>query len=231
MPPLQTMIDTWNTAGYITSSRYRRAVCEYLYANGPSLPSEIAGETDMAQPHVSRALSELRDRDAVELLVPESQQKGRLYGLTDEGLSALDRLQRNRRTLKVTIVDRDEFPYPNLLEHLLDRHESAVRAVVAFENSSAWVYVASEEIERDYDRSGVEEVVSSLWSDRIDRNEGPAEFPTGGSEFSVEGFEHLTSVRLFLGAGHQLSVLLDPEYDVPIRSFVDECREQLPATV
>jgi len=42
---------------------------------------------------VSDALEQLRDEGLVELLVPESRSKGRLYGLTDRGIEAVQFMQ------------------------------------------------------------------------------------------------------------------------------------------
>jgi len=74
----------WDAVGHVRGSRYRMAVVEAL-AERPQTPSEIANGDDMNTHHVSRALSQLGDEELVELLVDESVQKGRIYGLTDAG--------------------------------------------------------------------------------------------------------------------------------------------------
>lgn len=76
--------DEWNDIGFVISSNYRVTVLRRL-DEGPATPSQIAGEWDVAITHVSRALNELRDRDLVELLVPENRRKGRVYGITEKG--------------------------------------------------------------------------------------------------------------------------------------------------
>lgn len=68
----------------IQSSTYRQRVMQALRERART-PTELAEECDLSIAHVSRALSELRDRDLVELLVPEEQRKGRIYGVTDGG--------------------------------------------------------------------------------------------------------------------------------------------------
>lgn len=87
------MPDHWDDIGYVISSRYRTRILVRL-ATGPATPSRIAEEEAMAVPHVSRALGELRERALVELLVPEDRQKGRLYGITDRGRDAFERIER-----------------------------------------------------------------------------------------------------------------------------------------
>jgi len=77
--------DPWDDISYVISSRYRIATLRRL-SDGPATPSLIADETDLSIAHVSRALQELRDADLVTLLVSENRRKGRVYGITDEGL-------------------------------------------------------------------------------------------------------------------------------------------------
>lgn len=78
------MNDDWSEVGYVISSTYRVKVLQRL-ADSPAPPSVIAKDTDCALSHISRALQDLRNRGLVDLLVPESRQKGRIYGITDTG--------------------------------------------------------------------------------------------------------------------------------------------------
>jgi len=80
-----TESDPWDDISYVISSRYRIATLRRL-SDGPATPSLIADETELSIAHVSRALQELRDADLVTLLVSEQRRKGRVYGITDEGL-------------------------------------------------------------------------------------------------------------------------------------------------
>lgn len=74
----------WEVIGYVISSRYRVEVLQRL-SDSPAPPSTIAEDTGCAISHVSRALQDLRDQGLVDLLVPESRKKGRIYGITDAG--------------------------------------------------------------------------------------------------------------------------------------------------
>lgn len=78
------MNDEWEDIGFVISSGYRIAVMRRL-ADGPATPSQMAEESDRSISHISRALHSLRDRDLVDLLVPEQRKKGRIYDLTDRG--------------------------------------------------------------------------------------------------------------------------------------------------
>ncbi|MBX0285434.1 MULTISPECIES: ArsR/SmtB family transcription factor [Haloarcula] len=84
--------DPWDDISYVISSRYRIATLRRL-SDGPATPSLIADETDLSIAHVSRALQELRDADLVTLLVSENRRKGRVYGITDEGLEVWETIE------------------------------------------------------------------------------------------------------------------------------------------
>lgn len=86
------MTDDWNDIGFVISSDYRVTVLRRL-DEGPATPSQIAGEWDVAITHVSRALKELRERDLVELLVPENRRKGRVYGITEKGENIWEQIE------------------------------------------------------------------------------------------------------------------------------------------
>jgi DNA-binding transcriptional ArsR family regulator len=86
------MSPDWDVVGYVISSDHRTMVLGRL-AEGPATPTQIASDVDLSVTHVSRALSSLRDRDLVELLVPEDRRKGRVYGITDEGSEAWETIK------------------------------------------------------------------------------------------------------------------------------------------
>lgn len=215
------MTDTWDVAGYVASSRYRIAVCEYLSEHGPGLPSEIASNTDLAQPHVSRALSELRERDVVELLVPESQQKGRLYDLTDSGRVALDRLTRGRDAVDVEVVAREDFPCDGLVEYLEECHPTVARAVATCDGDVARVHFFGEDPEE-----GRTTPIARLW-EHSGRDGELVSGTTGRHEFTVYGLENVTLLDLALDGDCHLGVSLDDDADVPVRSFVEALETHL----
>lgn len=84
------MVD-WDAIGYVISSKYRVAVLRNL-SSGPATPTTIADESGLGITHISRALRRLEERDVVELIVPEDQQKGRLYALTESGEEAWEEI-------------------------------------------------------------------------------------------------------------------------------------------
>ncbi|MFC6825607.1 winged helix-turn-helix domain-containing protein [Halopelagius fulvigenes] len=216
------MSETWDAAGYIASSRYRLAVCKLLARNGPDLPSRIAEELDLAQPHVSRALSELRERDIVELLVPESQQKGRLYGLTGDGQAALARLR--GQAVNVEFVDESRFPHANLLDYLLDAHESELRLAISHHEDRTDVYLAADAAARTHDEESISSLVASLETDGCDGVESSV---VGRTTFVVRGLEGATLVQLPTDCDEDVFLSLERGADVSVESFVENCQAHL----
>jgi len=88
----QQMAEDWDEIGFVISSQYRIAVLKRL-SDGPATPSRIAEDSGIGITHVSRALGRLRERQLVELLVPEERKKGRVYGVTDRGEELWDQIQ------------------------------------------------------------------------------------------------------------------------------------------
>lgn len=86
------MTADWDVIGYVISSEHRTLVLQRL-AEGPATPTRIAESVDLSVTHVSRALQSLRDRGLVELLVPETRRKGRVYGITSEGRDAWNKIE------------------------------------------------------------------------------------------------------------------------------------------
>jgi DNA-binding MarR family transcriptional regulator len=225
------MTDIWDMAGYVAGSRYRREVCEFLETDGPEQPSTIAAAVDLAQPHVSRSLSELRERGVVELLVPESQQKGRLYDLTPEGREALARLRgetEGRDEIRVEFVDVEQFPHRELLQFLVDEYGESLRLVVAREGDETEVYVADDSVP-DHDEEVVAQMVAALRPGGEADPSDPATLPTGETRYVVRGFDETTLVRLPLSAEREVLLALGREADLAVDSFVSACQDRIVA--
>jgi DNA-binding HxlR family transcriptional regulator len=77
--------ERWDTISFVISSDYRLLVLDQLA--GPEIPSRITtdGDEHVLTEHVTRALSELRDRELVELHVLDDQEEYRFYRLTEGG--------------------------------------------------------------------------------------------------------------------------------------------------
>lgn len=83
----------WDELSFIVRSKHRSGVLEYLAEHGPAMPRRIADDTDRPMSNVSHELKNLRDRGVVDLLVDDSVQKGRIYGVTDDGHTVYSELK------------------------------------------------------------------------------------------------------------------------------------------
>ena len=75
---------------YVKKSSYRVKVLKSL-KNDVKIPKEIAADSGILPNHISNVLRQLKEKDIVECLNPESR-KGRLYRLSETGLDVLDKL-------------------------------------------------------------------------------------------------------------------------------------------
>jgi predicted transcriptional regulator len=82
--------DEWNDYGFVLASEYRKIIIQVL-AKKPKTPKQIADETKYNLSHVSRSIRQLEDRGLIKCLTP-NRRKGKLYGLTDDGVKVFNRL-------------------------------------------------------------------------------------------------------------------------------------------
>ena len=73
-----------NLAAYVLISTYRERALEVLMEHDAMTPKYIAVHCNIRQNHISKVLSELKDKDLVVCLNPEVR-KGRLYKITSLG--------------------------------------------------------------------------------------------------------------------------------------------------
>lgn len=76
----------------VARSDVRQTVLDAL-RDGEGTPQDVTERVDVSRQQVSRALGDLREAGAVELLVPEETAMGRVHGLTDDGRAALKRVE------------------------------------------------------------------------------------------------------------------------------------------
>ena len=75
---------------YVSKSSYRIKVLKSL-KDDVKMPKEIAEDSGILPNHISNVLRQLKEKDLVECLNPETR-KGRLYRLSDTGVDVLDKL-------------------------------------------------------------------------------------------------------------------------------------------
>ena len=74
---------------WVKRSEQRQNILRFL--DKPRTPTEISGEVDAHIAQVSHSLSEMCEKDLVEVLNPDAK-TGRLYQLTDKGEEILENI-------------------------------------------------------------------------------------------------------------------------------------------
>lgn len=82
----------WETVSYVFSSELRFKVLIEL-RKSQQTPSQLARGLSQPISHVSKALSELSDKELVECLTP-TRKKGRFYEITKDGEEVLDEISK-----------------------------------------------------------------------------------------------------------------------------------------
>lgn len=76
-----------SNAQFIAQSEARTAVVNRLL-DGPTSPQNIGSETSVGTGPAHRAVNELRKQELVEMLLPNEDPNGPVYGITAEGEKA-----------------------------------------------------------------------------------------------------------------------------------------------
>ncbi|MCK5281775.1 MAG: winged helix DNA-binding protein [Nanoarchaeota archaeon] len=82
----------WEIYSSVVRGKYRKKVVLALKVE--RIPSQIAKITKISSSHVSRALSELRDKGLVECINAKDT-SGRIYRLTKKGREIMEHLERS----------------------------------------------------------------------------------------------------------------------------------------
>jgi len=95
---LQVRDRLWSDFSFVASSGAREKIVAALgYA--PKLPRQLAVDTNLGLPHVSRSLRELTNRGLVECLTPSARSHGRRYALTKLGTNLVAYMQNSAHRL------------------------------------------------------------------------------------------------------------------------------------
>ena len=76
---------------YVEKSSYRVKVLKAM-GDDVKIPTKIAEDSGVLRSHLSNVLRELREKELVECINPNSK-KGRLYRLTEEGSEILNEIK------------------------------------------------------------------------------------------------------------------------------------------
>jgi len=120
----------WSDFSFVAASGYRERVLNAL-SRKPKFPKDVARETTLRITHVSRALREMGGRGLVECLNPEAKARGRIYGVTEAGVTLLAYFDRSSR--RFVPVSARGTPYVGFVPKI--RGSSVLRILAALRDS------------------------------------------------------------------------------------------------
>lgn len=221
------MGNSWETASYVLSSRYRQEVVSCLAVDGPATTSQIAEATGIAQPHVSRALSELQAKEVVELLVPEERKRGRIYHLTSTGQTIHQLIEQGVEQPAWEIRDPESDAERAVLDRLQAAARDTLRVVARHDQGTVEIFYIREDVQASYTDEDFERALGDLLEDAV-RQQADEHVPIAGElNYQVRAYEALTLLRMYPGE-EVLSVSFDPEFSETTRELVEECLETFP---
>ena len=83
---------------YVQISKYREKTLKSI-GDEVKIPTNIAKDSGIRTNHISKVLSELKNKEIVECINEEAR-KGRLYRLTDTGKDVLNTIENNEKKKK-----------------------------------------------------------------------------------------------------------------------------------
>lgn len=219
--------DAWDVASFVLRSQYRVRTLETLADDGPCTPSDIATARDMAQPHVSRALSELREKGAIELLVPEEQSRGRYYDLSEEGERAWSVVRDQIRSVRWRRDSPETDEQRRVVDAATERLGEDLRTVGHYDGEAVTSFYMRRDLEEEYSDDDVREGLERLAFEDAARQYERADSVGGTLRFEVKGFEEFTLVRLLRGGDGHYSVSFETDAEVSPCALVEEFQRAL----
>lgn len=201
---------------YIHSSKYRLATVEFLVLSGAATPTEIAEGTNKPRPHISRALSELQEKDAVELAVPEGRSVGRYYDLTDLGRQVWENSEESVSSVNWTIKNPTTETEREIVDVAKERFDDDLRFIVKYDTQKITLLYADPDIMSDYSD---EEFKRGLRGHTIEHAIERVNTTTQPTWAQIFHFEELTMLRINTDQSSQYSITFDAECDIKAPSL------------
>lgn len=210
--------DTENVESYILSSKYRSGVLEHLAGTVRATPKEIADSVDASRSHISRALSELQEKDVVELRVSEARTVGRYYGLTEKGEEAWPEIKRAVRNVDWTIEEPATSTMRSVVELAEDEFGDALRCVGRYDGEAVSICYIDSDVRSAYSDAEFEEALRTLIFDHtLD------EVSISGEDCwsEVLHFHDVSVLRVRVPGGSRVSMSFDENQTVSVPAFAE----------
>jgi len=207
-----------DTKSFVLRSTYRLAVLRSLARAGQLTPTSIAEQTGIRQPHVSRAISELREHDLVSLAVSENQRKGRLYELTHVGEDVWAELRSaNWRD------DIDAIPaaHRDLVAFLQDELGDQLIAAGFCDGSEINNYYMRGWEQHELSEEEFADTIETL-VEELGRNDTSASGHAGELRYEVQSFTDFHRIVIYTDAGF-VGAALEPDCQYEFPTLLETC--------
>ena len=216
------MGDDSDPKSFVLRSTYRMNVIQSLAESGQLTPTSIVEKTGIRQPHVSRTLSELREKDLVTLVVPESQQKGRLYELTGDGeeiWSDTNQIRWQNDIANIPSAHRE------IVAHLHQEIGEKVIEVGYYDGSTVSMYYIHDKLRNKYSEKQFMKSAETLVEEFSHTDGKPAEI-VGKLRYEIQSFTEVNRIVIYSDSGF-LAVGLKSGCQFEYPSLIEECKSIL----
>ena len=210
--------DTEDVESYILSSTYRSRVIEHLAGTVRATPTEIADDVGASRSHISRALSELQEKDVVELQVSEAQTVGRYYGLTEKGEEAWPRIKRAVRNVEWTIKDPSTPEMRSVVKLAQDEFDDSLRCVGKYNGEKVTICYIDPDVQSEYSDEEFEEGLRTLI---FDHSLEEVSIPNKDCWSEILHFQDLSVLRVRVPNGSRVSLSFDNDHSISTPVFVE----------
>lgn len=210
--------DSEDVESYILSSKYRLRTLEHLAGSVRATPTEIAESVGVAQSHISRALSELREKSVVELRVPEGRAVGRYYGLTEKGKDAWPEIKRQIRSVEWSIVDPSTPATRSVVELAKDEFGDWLRCVGMYDGDEITIFYIDPEVRSSYSDEEFEEALRTFI---FDHSIDEVSISSDDCWSDVLHFADFSVLRVRVKEGCRVSISFNSDQNVLVPDFAE----------
>lgn len=208
---------------YILSSKYRSQVLEHLAKAGQATPTHIAEEVNSHRPHISRALSELKDKGVVELRTSDARDVGRYYGLTEQGARVWTELKPRIHQVEWSVAEPSTPAEEAVVEAASHEFGASLRMVAVYDGETVTFVYSDPAVFSDYAEEDIEQRLRTFIFDH-----SLEELAMAGEESwsEVTHFSDFSLLRVRVTDEVLIAISFDRDRNVSVPDFADTIAER-----
>ena len=210
--------NTEDAESYILSSKYRSLILEHLAGTGQATPKEIADSANVSRSHISRALSELQEKDVVELRVSEARTVGRYYGLTERGEEAWPKIRRALQNVEWTIEEPSTPEMCSVVEVAQDEFGDGLRCVGKYDGEVVTICYIDSDVRSEYSDKEFEEALRTLI---FDHSLDEVSIPGKDFQSEILDFKYISVLRVRVPDGSTVAISFDKNQCGSVSAFTE----------